>query len=174
MIITTRILTGAALVALASTSATAQQPVHLASTRGGFSARVSTDSARVAAALSSASALAENGRVREAMRSLRSLADSQRESGDYAGEPLRRLADLQYASGQDFEAAGTLDELADEASTFGDPSMRLRALLDAALVYQDLKMFDRVPEHARQIKVLLKSPAIDEKLRAEVSSRISG
>jgi hypothetical protein len=174
MIIATRSLTGAALVALATTAAAAQQPVHLASTRGGISANVGADSARVAAALSSASALAESGRVREAMRSLRSLADSQRESGDYAGEPLRRLADLQYASGREFEAAGTFDELADEASKFGDPAVRIRALLDAALVYQDLKMFDRVPEHARQIKVLLRSPAIGDKLRAEVSSRISG
>jgi predicted negative regulator of RcsB-dependent stress response len=167
-------LAGAALVALATTAAAAQQPVHLSSARGSVAAHVETDSARIAAALSSATSLAEDGHIREAMRSLRSLADSQRESGDYAGEPLRRLANLQYASGQEFEAAATLDELSDEASKFGDPAMRIRALLDAALLYQDLKLTDRVPEHARQIKVLLKSPAIDEKLRTEIASRISG
>jgi hypothetical protein len=174
MLSTTRILAGAAFVALAVTTAGAQQPVHLTSTRGIVAANVGTDSARIAAALSSASALAEDGHVREALRSLRSLANSQRESGEYAGEPLRRLAEMQYAFGQEFDAASTLDELAEEASKFGDPSTRIRALLDAALVYQNLKLFDRVPEHARQIKVLLKSPAIDDKLRAEVSSRISG
>ncbi len=62
--------------------------------------------------LSSADALAASGRVNEAIRTLRALVSEQHKSGDYAGGPLRRLADLQYGAGDAFQAARTRVELA--------------------------------------------------------------
>ncbi len=167
-----RILITTALAALVTASAAAQTPTRLLETRDAVAPTGPADSIHVVAVLRSADALAASGRLREAIRSLRSVASEQREAGDYAGESLRRLANLQYGVGDEFQAANTLDELADAAQTFGDPSTRLRALFDAALVYQGLKLYDRVPEHVRQAKLLLKSPAIDESLRSDIAARM--
>jgi hypothetical protein len=132
------------------------------------------DSARASHIIAAADTLAATGHARDAMRSLRSLASDQRAAGEYPAEALRRLANLQFGAGQELDAANTLDRLADAAQEFGDPTTRLRALFNAALVYQRLKMFDRVPERAREIMPLLKSPAIDSKLRSDISAQISG
>jgi tetratricopeptide (TPR) repeat protein len=167
-----RILVATALAALVTASAAAQAPTRLRAMPDAVAPSAPVDSLHVAAVLRSADALAASGRLREAIRSLRSVASEQAEAGDYAGESLRRLANLQYGIGDEFQAANTLDELADAAQTFGDPPTRLRALFDAALVYQGLKLYDRVPEHVRQAKLLLKSPAIDESLRSEIASRM--
>ncbi len=50
--------------------------------------------------------------------------------------------------------------------------MRLRALFDAALVYQELKLYDRVPERTRQMATLLKSPMIDDSVRSDIAARM--
>lgn len=168
----TRILTGAALAALVTSTAGAQSAPQLRATHDAISGTVAPDSSRVSAALTSADALAESGRLNDAMHSLRTLVSAQREAGEYAGGALRRLADLQYGTGDAFQAANTLDQLADEADAFGDPTMRLRALFDAALVYQELKLYDRVPDRTRQVATLLKSPVIDQKLRANIAARM--
>jgi hypothetical protein len=167
-----RILIAGALAALVTTSAAAQTPTRLRAMRDAVAPAAPVDSLHIAAALRSADALAASGHLREAIRSLRSVASEQAAAGDYAGESLRRLADLQYGVGDEFQAANTLDELADAAQTFGDPPTRLRALFDAALVYQGLKLYDRVPERVRQAKLLLKSPAIDQSLRSDIASRM--
>jgi hypothetical protein len=167
-----RVLIAAALAAVVTTSAAAQTPARLRAMSDAAAPSAPVDSIHVVAMLRSADALAASGRLREAIRSLRSVASEQTAAGDYAGESLRRLANLQYGIGDEFQAANTLDELADAAQTFGDPSTRLRALFDAALVYQGLKLYDRVPERVRQAKLLLKSPAIDESLRSDITSRM--
>jgi tetratricopeptide (TPR) repeat protein len=167
-----RILVTTALAALVTASAAAQTPARLVAMRHAVAPTAPVDSLHVAAVLRSADALAADGHLREAIRSLRSVASEQTKAGDYAGESLRRLANLQYGVGDEFQAANTLDELADAAQTFGDPSTRLRALFDAALVYQELKLYDRVPEHVRQAKLLLKSPAIDESMRSDIAARM--
>ncbi|MFI5311314.1 MAG: hypothetical protein ACHQQ3_08790 [Gemmatimonadales bacterium] len=172
MTLHSRILAGAALTALVTSTGAAQARTQLRGACCDITATAARDSAHVAAALVAANALLADGRLREAMRAFHSVAVEQREAGDYPGEALRRLANLQYAAGQDFAAANTLDELANAAQEFGDPSTRLRALFDAAVVYQRLKMKDRLPERVRQITQLLKSPAIDETLRAEISARM--
>ncbi|MFI5310083.1 MAG: tol-pal system YbgF family protein [Gemmatimonadales bacterium] len=168
-----RILAGAALVALVTSAGAAQGPTRLRAANFGPAAAAAPDSAHIAAALAAARVLVENGRLREAMRSFHTVAVEQREAGDYPAEALRRLANLQYGADQRLDAATTLDELAEAALQFGDPATRLRALFDAAVIYQELKIKDRVPARVRQIDQLLKSPVIDEALRSEIASRIN-
>jgi hypothetical protein len=168
-----KIFTGVALAALATTAASAQAPAHLRDARTGVVATaVAPDSAHIAATLAAANDFVRLGRVREAMRSFHSVAVEQRAAGDYPAEALRRLASLQFGLEQELEAAHTLDELASAAQEFGDPATQLQSLFDAAIIYQKLKMNDRVPERVRQINQLLKSPAIDQQLRSEIASRL--
>ena len=167
------IFTGAALIAIASSTAAAQSSAHLHRVTDAMSI-AAPDSARAVRIIAAADTLAATGHVRDAMRSLHSLASDQRAAGEYPADALRRLANLQFGAGQELDAANTLDRLADAAQEFGDPTTRLHALFDAALVYQGLKMFDRVPERAREIVPLLKSPAIDAKVRTDISAQIAG
>jgi hypothetical protein len=168
----TRIFASVALAALATSPAHAQPASGVHAMFGVIAVTAAPDSSHVSAVLSSADALAASGRVSEAIRSLKTLAAEQHKSGEYAGSTLRKLADLQYGAGDAYQAAHTLDQLADDAGTFGDPTVKLRALFDAALVYQELKLYDRVPEHTRQIATLLKSPMIDERVRSDIAARI--
>ncbi len=168
----TRIFASVALAALVTSPSRAHAAPALRAMHDATPGTIVTDSSHVSAVLSSADALAASGRVSEAIRSLKTLAAEQHKSGEYAGSTLRRLADLQYGAGDAFQAAHTLDQLADDAGAFGDPTARLRALFDAALIYQELKLYDRVPERARQIATLLKSPMIDERVRSDIAARI--
>ncbi len=168
----TRIFASVALAALVTAPSVANAAPAVRAMIDATPGTIAADSSHVSAVLSSADALAASGRVSEAIRSLKTLAAEQHKSGEYAGSTLRRLADLQYGAGEAYQAAHTLDQLADEAATFGDPTVRLRALFDAALVYQELKLYDRVPERTRQIATLLKSPMIDERVRSDIAARI--
>ena len=151
-----------------------EPPVPLRVARTEIAVRAGSDSVHIAAALAAAKELASRGRVREAIRSLRAAAAEQRAAGEYPAEALRRLADLQYGEGFESDAARTLDELAGAAQDFSDPPTRLRALFDAALIYQGLKLFDREAERVREVRQLLKSPAIDSTLRSDISARMIG
>jgi len=168
----TRIFASVALAALVTSPSSAHAAPALRAVSNATPGTIIADSSHVSAVLSTADALAASGRVSEAIRSLRTLVAEQHKSGEYAGGTLRRLADLQYGAGDAFQAAHTLDQLADEAGIFGDPTMKLRALFDAALVYQELKLFDRVPERTRQIATLLKSPMISETVRSDIAARM--
>jgi hypothetical protein len=170
------IFTGAVFIAIASSTLAAQSsaPKLTLHRSSGATSVAAPDSARASRIIAAADTLAATGHARDAMRSLHSLASDQRAAGEYPAEALRRLANLQFGAGQELDAANTLDRLADAAQEFGDPTTRLHALFDAALVYQGLKMYDRVPERAREILPLLKSPAIDAKLRTDIAAQISG
>ena len=78
---------------------------------------------------------------------------------------------MYFSAGDDY-AANVLSELAESATEFGDPATRLQSLFDAALLYREAARTDRVLECVRQIRPLLKSVAIPEATRAEISSRI--
>jgi hypothetical protein len=168
----TRIFASVAMAALVTPPSSAHAAPAFRAMSDATPGTVVADSSHVSAVLSSADALAASGRVSDAIRALKTLAAEQHKSGEYAGSTLRRLADLQYGAGDAYQAAHTLDQLADDAGTFGDPTMRLRALFDAALVYQELKLYDRVPERTRQIATLLKSPMIDERVRSDIAARM--
>jgi len=173
MLLHSRIFTGIALAALVTSLGAAQAPAHLRDAHAGVAtAAPAPDSAHIAAALAAANEQLVHGRVREAMRAFHSVAAEQRAAGDYPLEALRRLASLQFGVEKELDAAHTLDELASAAQEFGDPATRLQALFDAAIIYQKLRVNDRMPERVRQISQLLKSPAIDAQLRAEISSRL--
>jgi hypothetical protein len=63
-------------------------------------------------------------------------------------------------------------ELAESAEQFGDPTTRLRALFDAALMYQRLGRSDRVRDCVRDIWPALKSPAIEPSIRGAFAARM--
>lgn len=170
----TRFLLCATLGALVPSLLAAEPSLQPPTPRAAIAVTAGTDSAHIAAALAAANELAARGRVREAIRSLRAVAAEQRAAGDYPAEALRSLANLQYGEGLESDAARTLDELAGAAQDFSDPPTRLRALFDAALIYQGLKLFDREAERVREVRQLLKSPAIDSALRSDISARMIG
>lgn len=167
--------TGNILVVSAIVASLAAVPTG-AQSSAGFAATRATPAAiggpSTGASVSEARQLAENGRLREARGVYKSVIDAKTAAGDYAGEALYGLANIEYALNNPRAAASVLDNLANEASRFGDPEMRLRALFESATLYRDLGEGAKVVERLPQIQTLLKSPVISEQTRLDISGRI--
>ncbi|HEV8215517.1 MAG TPA: hypothetical protein VGP95_06775 [Gemmatimonadaceae bacterium] len=130
------------------------------------------DRERLHATILRADALARENKLGEASRLYWSVVSEQHAAEDYPVEALRRLAFMYFSAGDDYSAASVLTELAEVATNFGDPATRLQSLFDAALLYRELARTDRMLECVRQIRPLLKSAAIPEAARLEISNRI--
>lgn len=101
-----------------------------------------------------------------------------REDGEFPVIPLRRIAHAYYFEGDYSAAVRALDDLAEEAVTYGDLATKAWALADAAWVmgrecfareYRSgfrLEIHDRVDE----LKQLLESPYMPEDVRAEIKA----
>jgi hypothetical protein len=131
-----------------------------------------TDATLNPAVMEDAQRFMTEGRFKDARRVYRSIIAGKRAAGEYAIEALQGLAKAEFALNDDRATAATLDELADAAGKFGDPETRIRSLLESALLYQGLKNNERVADHLAEIRVLLKSPAISEATRTDVTDRI--
>jgi len=127
---------------------------------------------RTAERLEDAQRLMMEGRFRDARYVYRALANEQLAASEYPSEALRGLANVEFALNDTRATAEALDELADAASRFGDPETRVRSLFQAALLYQGLKYHDRVSDHIGEIRTLLKSPAIADSTRNDITARI--
>src|SRR5262249_33692889 len=130
------------------------------------------DRERLDAKIRRADTLVQESKIVEASRLYWSVISEQHAAEDYPITALRRLAVMYTSVGDDNAAANVLMELAAWAADCGVRATRLKSLLDAALLYREAGRPDRVLECVRQIRPLLKSPAIPEAARAEVSSRI--
>ncbi|MBI3568503.1 MAG: hypothetical protein HY084_09935 [Gemmatimonadetes bacterium] len=162
-------LFAAALVAsLAAVPATAQSASALAASRA-LPAYIATDRA---VSIADAQRLVEQGRLRDARNAFRRVALEQMDAGEYAAEALNGLARTEFALNDLRATASTLDLLASEAARFGDPEVRLRSLVEAALTYQDLGDRQKVADLVPAIQALLKSPVISEATRRDVASRL--
>lgn len=122
--------------------------------------------------LAEADAASVNGRDAEAIKIYKSIAAEQREGGLYAGEALWRIAGAQLFQGKTVEAAMTLDQTAQEAARFGDPTMELKATFEAAILWQKAKRHDVAMAHLERVRDLLRSPVIEQELKTSVERRI--
>lgn len=165
-------LAGLTLV-LAAQPARADQPpvaLHLAKTL--FAAAPAPDSVRIEAVLTKADNHTAAGRMGEARRLYRGLIEEQRESRQYAGAALWRLATNLVYDGDVQGGATMLDELAGEAARYGDPTMELRATFEAAVLWQKARRQDLVRKNLDRVQCLLQSPAIAADVKTTIQRRI--
>ena len=118
-----------------------------------------------------AEAFENENRFDDASRVYRSIADEQVAAGEYPLEALNRIAAVNFGI-HPYRAAQASMELAAAAAEFGDGTTRLRALFEAALTWQLIGRRDKVDESVRQIRPLLKSPAIPEAVRSNIAARL--
>lgn len=130
------------------------------------------DPARVADALARADVAWQEGRGKDARRIYQDLIAQQRAAGEFAATAMWRLALNYLYADETMRAAVQLDELADAAATYGDPSMQLRATFEAATLWQQLKRGDLVMPRVERARALLQSPAIPDAEKELVKRRM--
>jgi hypothetical protein len=130
------------------------------------------DAARVHTVLAEADALEGAGRVGEARKKYRALIEEQREGNQYPVLALWRLAHSYFYHDDEARTAQVLDELAESAAHFGDPTMELRASFEAAVIYQHARASDKVAAKMTRVQALLKSPAITDDMKKEIQGRL--
>ena len=131
------------------------------------------DTARITAMLAKGDSLEVRGHVTAARRQYRSLIDHQLEAGQYPVQALWRLANSYYFQNDELRTAATLDELAEAAGQYGDPTTELRASFESAVLYQRHKQSERVAQRVLRVRALLHSPAIAEATKKEFAKRIA-
>ncbi len=167
------LLLGGLVLPLAASPAWARQsPVAMHLATSYFNARPAPDSARIEEVLSKADNATAAGRMTEARRMYRTLIDEQRESRQYAGKAIWRLATNHIYDGDARGGATLLDDLAVEASRFGDPTMELNATFEAAILWQKVKRNDLAMRNLDRVEYLLQSPAISADLKERIQRRI--
>jgi len=117
--------------------------------------------------LARARELHESGNWAEAHRQYLEVARMQSEAGEFAGDALWEAAQISYVQARYRRAARELDRIAEEARDFGQPSMRARALFEAAVIYHrylDGRDGD-AKERLAQLDRILPSPDLSEEVR---------
>ena len=130
------------------------------------------DSARIKSLLQKADAAMFGGKLGEARSLYRQLINEQRDAQQYEREALWRLVNSYLMDDDISSAASVLDELAQSAARYGDPSMELTSTFEAAVYHQRLKRPVIVAEHVTRIKALLQSPAITAHEREDYARRL--
>jgi hypothetical protein len=161
------------VVAAPGLTLAAQRPAAYTIASYAHSSARAPDTARITAVLAKGDSLEVSGRVTAARRQYRALVDQQREAGQYPVEALWRLANSYYFQNDELRTAATLDELAEAAGQYGDPTTELRASFESAVLYQRHKQAERVAQRVLRVRALLHSPAIDEVTKREFAKRIA-
>lgn len=130
------------------------------------------DRAEVDARLARADSASSDGRPAEARAIYEQLVRDQREAGQFADRALWRLALNHLYADRKFQATQLLDELAQDANTFGDPATELRASFEAAVLWIQLKRPDLATSRIERSKSLLQSPVIADADKASIKSRM--
>lgn len=136
------------------------------------SLRATADTAKLNRMLAQADEASATGRGAHARKLYRSLVREHRSANLYAGTALWRLAGVQLFDGKTYDAVITLEETAQEAGRFGDPTMELRASFEAAVLWQKLKRPEDARRNLDRVRCLLQSPAVAADLKADVERRI--
>ena len=145
-------------------SAAAQGTVRLAMEGG---AHTASDSVKAATRLGWARAHMMRGDFDGARRELARSIREARAAGSHAGPALWELANVVHVS-EPVRAAELLDEAAAEAETHGDPVAQARALLAAAVLYQQAGRTEEARARVERLRPMLRSPYLPEELRAEL------
>jgi len=123
-------------------------------------------------ALEDVQRLTDAGQFEAAGQAYKAIITQQFEAGVSPAAALRGLATVEFLQDNKFRAAAALDELASRAAEFGDPATQIGALLDAALLYQEMGRRSEVAQRAVRIRRLLQSPALPSAVRDDVRSRL--
>ncbi len=112
-------------------------------------------------------------RFSQARRAYNDIIKLQQSHNILPGEAMWGLAELYYSRKDLRNAAATLDQLADEAQQYGDPVLQARALVEAAIFYQQLGDQEKALTRFERLKPLLSSPFLPEATRTKIEARIS-
>ncbi len=130
------------------------------------------DTVKLQKLLAQADEASVTGRGSHARKLYRSLVQEHRSANLYAGTALWRLAGVQLFDGKTYDAVITLEETAQEAARFGDPTMELRAAFEAAVIWQKIKRPEDARRNLDRVRCLLQSPAVADDIKADVERRI--
>lgn len=95
-------------------------------------------------------------------------ADLVREAGQLPTDVVRRIANAYYYEGRLKSAARTLDNLAQEAATFGDLPVQAWALADAAWLYGKVGAGLEVNRRLERLERLFTSPYLPDVVRLRI------
>jgi len=136
------------------------------------SLRPTADTLKLQKMLAQADEASVTGRGGQARKIYRTLVQEQRSANLYAGTALWRLAGVQLFDGKTYDAVITLEETAQEAGRFGDPTMELRASFESAVLWQKLKRPEDARRNLDRVRCLLQSPAVSDDVKADIERRI--
>lgn len=134
--------------------------------------RPTADTVKLQKLLAQADEASVTGRGGQARKIYRTLVQEQRSANLYAGTALWRLAGVQLFDGKTYDAVITLEDAAQEAGRFGDPTMELRASFEAAVLWQKLKRPEDARRNLDRVRCLLQSPAVADDIKADIERRI--
>lgn len=139
--------------------AQAAENVHLASAESATPARVRAEMAyddrNVRRRMESAERAMERGSPLTAQKIYESVVKDLSEANVLPTEAMWKLATLRFVAGNELEAASILDGLATAAATYGDVVVEVRALIEAAHIYQlEGKVMDSVSRLDRAFGLL--------------------
>jgi hypothetical protein len=167
------LLLGALVLPVAAVPAHADQAVAALSRVPTYATlRPTADTLKLQKMLVQADEASVSGRSGQARKLYRSIVQEQRNAAVYAGTALWRLAGVQLFDGKVYDAVITLEETAQEAARFGDPTMELRASFEAAVLWQKSKRNADALRNLERVRCLLQSPAVAAELKADIERRI--
>jgi hypothetical protein len=114
-----------------------------------------------------------HGRMRfaSARREYMAAAKQLESSGMMPCEALWQAAEMYYAEGNVRAAAGTLDLVAAKAAAFGHPTMQAKALLEAAILYEQSGAASQAVTRLTRLDAVLTSPFVPDSVRSQIAAR---
>jgi hypothetical protein len=126
-----------------------------------------------AASLSLTRAQSLHGRMRfaDARREYVAAAKKLEAAGAMPCHALWQAAEMYYAEGNTRAAATMLDLVAEKAAIFGHPTMQAKALLEAAILFEEAGAKSQAATRLTRLDAVLTSPFMPDSLRSQIAAR---
>ncbi len=124
------------------------------------------------ARIAHADSLVFAGRLGRAEDLYRDVIRDEEQAGRYARDAYWKLAVAFDLADNTASTARTLDQLAEAASTFGDPQTELAASFESARLHVLMRDGRTARTRAARVRCLLQSPAIPAAVKADYEARI--
>ena len=121
--------------------------------------------------LTRAQALHQRMRFADARREYMEAARKLEAGSVMPCEALWLAAEMYHAEGNLTRAAQTLDLVAAKAASFGHPSMQARALLESAILFEQVGADSQSIARLARLDAVLSSPHVPEDVRTAIASR---
>lgn len=121
--------------------------------------------------LNRAQSLHERMRFADARREYLAAAKKLEASGAMPCQALWQAAEMYYAEGNVRAAASTLDMVAEKAAVFGHPTMQAKALLEAAILYEQSGGSSQAVSRLQRLDAVLTSPFVPDSVRTGIAAR---